>query len=303
MSMPSQSTRAVVLLVSLIVAETAAAVDPASDPAYARDVEAWRAQRLARLKADGGWLTVAGLAWLKPGPNRFGTDAANEVVLPSHGAPAHGGQFLLTEGRVTVEVAAGVTVTLAGKPVTRAALRTDAAGEPDVLALGPLTMQIIERGGRYGVRIKDNESEARRAFRGLKWYGVKPAYRVTARFAPHDKPTTIPIPSVIGVTDAMPSPGRATFELAGKTYSLDPVLEPGETRLFFIFRDATSGAATYGGGRFLYADPPKDGRVILDFNKAYSPPCAFTPYATCPLPPTQNRLSIAIEAGEMNPEH
>jgi uncharacterized protein (DUF1684 family) len=298
MSMSSQSTRVVVLLVSLIVTETAAA-----DPTYAREVELWRAQRLARLKADGGWLTVAGLAWLKPGPNRFGSDAANEVVLPKHGAPAHGGQFLLDQGRVTVEVAPGVGITLAGKPVTRTALRTDAAGEPDVLALGPLTMQLIERGPRIGVRIKDNESEARRTFRGLKWYAANPAYRVTARFVPHDKPTTIPVPSVIGITDVMPSPGRATFELGGKTVSLDPVLEPGETRLFFIFRDATSGAATYGGGRFLYADPPKDGRVVLDFNKAYSPPCAFTPYATCPLPPAQNRLSIAIEAGEMNPEH
>lgn len=296
--MPSKSTRAGVLVVSMIVGQASAAVDPA----YVKEVEAWRAQRLARLKADGGWLTVAGLAWLRPGPNRFGTDPGNEVVLPAHGAPARGGRFLLDGGYVTVEVAAGVRVTLAGAPVTRATLRTDAAGEPDVLSLGPLTMQLIERGGRTGVRIKDNESEARRSFRGLRWYPIKPEYRVTARFAPHDKPTTIAVPSIIGVTDPMSSPGRATFELAGTTYHLDPVLEPGETRLFFIFRDATSGGATYGGGRFLYADPPKDGHVVLDFNRAYSPPCAFTPYATCPLPPPQNRLASAVEAGEMNPE-
>jgi uncharacterized protein (DUF1684 family) len=119
---------------------------------------------------------------------------------------------------------------------------------------------------------------------------------------PHDEPTTIAVPSIISVTEAMASPGRVTFELGGKPYSLEPVLEPGETRLFFIFRDATSGHTTYGAGRFLYAEPPKDGRVLLDFNKAYSPPCAFTPYATCPLPPAQNRLPIAIEAGEMSPE-
>ncbi len=284
---------------SLIVAGAAVGIDPA----YLREVEAWREHRLARLTADGGWLTVAGLAWLKPGVNGFGSDPANEVVLPVGRAAAHLGQLVLDKGQVTVEVAAGAGLTLAGKPVTRTALRTDANGDPNVLAVGPLTMQIIERGGRFGVRIKDNESEARRTFRGLRWYPVKPEYRVTARFVAHDRPTTIPIASVIGVTDAMPSPGRVTFELGGKTVSLDPVLERGEKRLFFIFRDATSGHATYGAGRFLYADPPKDGRVILDFNQAYSPPCAFTPYATCPLPPPQNRLPFPIEAGELNPQH
>jgi len=273
------------------------------DPAYRREVESWRAERLVRLKADGGWLTVTGLTWLKPGVNRFGSDPANDVVLPSRGAAAHLGRFVLDKGQVTVEVAAGAGVTLAGKAVTRTALRTDANGDPDVLALGPLTVQIISRGTRSGVRIKDNESELRRNFRGLRWYPVKPQYRVTARFLPHDKPTTIPVPTIIGVTDAMPSPGRVTFELGGKTVSLDPVLEPGEKRLFFIFRDATSGSTTYGAGRFLYADPPKDGRIVLDFNKAYSPPCAFTPYATCPLPPTGNRLPIPIEAGETSAGH
>jgi uncharacterized protein (DUF1684 family) len=285
-----------VLLMSLIVAGALGI-----DPAYLREVDSWREQRLVRLKADGGWLTLAGLAWLKPGVNRFGSDPTNEVVLPSHGAAAHLGQFVLDSGQVTVDVAPGAGITLAGKAVTRTVLRTDANGDPDVLVLGPLTMQIIARGERFGVRIKDNESESRLKLHGLRWYPVKPEYRVTARFVAHGKPTTIPIPSIIGVTEAMPSPGRVTFELGGKTVSLDPVLEPGDERLFFIFRDATSGHATYGAGRFLYADPPKDGRVILDFNKAYSPPCAFTPYATCPLPPPQNRLPLPIEAGEMNP--
>ena len=153
------------------------------------------------------------------------------------------------------------------------------------------------------MRLKDLHSDFRRKFQGLKWFPVKPELRVTARFVARAKPTSLEVPSIIGVTEAMPSPGTAEFELNGKTFRLDPVLEPGASRLFFIFRDATSGHGTYGAGRFLYAEPPRDGTIVLDFNKAYSPPCAFTPYATCPLPPPQNRLPIAIEAGEMHGGH
>jgi uncharacterized protein (DUF1684 family) len=164
-----------------------------------------------------------------------------------------------------------------------------------------VTLQIIDRGGRLGVRVKDMRSEARRTFKGLKWYPVNPALRVSARFVPAAKPTTIEVPSIIGVTERMPSPGAAELEIGGKTLRLIPVLEAGESRLFFVFRDATSSRTTYGGGRFLYADPPRDGKIVLDFNQAYSPPCAFTPYATCPVPPAENRLPVSIEAGEMNP--
>jgi uncharacterized protein len=294
----------VVLLALASVAEPSAAADATkAATTYVREVEAWRAQRQARLKAEGGWLSVVGLAWLNPGANAFGADSGNEVVLPAHAAPAHAGRFLLEGGHVRVEVADGVAVTAGGKPVRRMALRTDVGGgDPDVLALGSLTLQVIERGGRYGVRIKDKDAEARRSFRGTRWYPIKPELRVIARFVPHDQPTRIDVASVIGVTEAMPSPGRAIFEIGGRKLALDPVLEPGETWLFFIFRDATSGHGTYGAGRFLYAEPPRDGQVVLDFNKAYSPPCAFTPHATCPLPPAQNRLPIAIEAGEMSPE-
>jgi uncharacterized protein (DUF1684 family) len=270
---------------------------------YRKQIEAWRAERVAKLKADGGWLTVAGLFWLAPGRNRFGAAPGNEIVLPPS-APAHAGAFVLEAGHVRVEVEPGVTITLGGKPVTRAALRSDAGGaEPDVLALGPLTMQVIDRGGRLGVRLKDMQSAARRSFKGTSWYPIDPAYRVTARFEARAKPLVMKIPTVLGTVEPMPSPGTAVFELRGKTWRLDPVLEPGETQLFFIIRDATTGHATYGGGRFLYADPPQDGRVVLDFNKAYSPPCAFTAYATCPLPPPGNRLGVAVEAGELAPPH
>ena len=270
---------------------------------YRQQIEAWRRQREERLKADDGWLTVVGLAWLKPGVNRFGSDPASDVALPTS-APPHAGLFRVDGQQVTVEVAPGVPVTFAGQPVTQRRLRSDADGaDPDVLSLGPVTMQIIERGGRLAVRVKDRDSAARRQFRGVKWYPIKPEYRIEARFVPHEKPTTIVVPSVVGIAEAMTSPGSALFEVGGRPMRHDPVLEPGSPQLFFIFRDATTGKTTYGSGRFLYADPPANGRVVLDFNKAYSPPCAYTPHATCPLPPAQNHLPVAVEAGELDPPH
>jgi uncharacterized protein len=272
---------------------------------YQREVETWRREREQRLTADDGWLTVAGLFWLKPGANRFGADKSNDIVLPDHSSPPRAGTFVLEAGRVRVEVARGVSVTLAGQPVATRELRSDTGGAapPDVIALGALTMQVIERAGRVGIRLKDMRAPARRDFKGLTWYPVDPKYRVTARFEAHAKPTTLSVPNVLGGAEQLPSPGTAWFELGGKSLRLDPVTEPGDSQLFFIFRDATSAKTTYGGGRFLYADPAIDGRVILDFNKAYAPPCAFTAYATCPLPPARNRLPVAIEAGEMAPPH
>ncbi|HMF42958.1 MAG TPA: DUF1684 domain-containing protein [Polyangia bacterium] len=286
----------------------AAAGAVAADSAYVHEIEAWQRERLQRLTADGGWLTVAGLVWLKPGPNRFGTDAANDVVLPAGSAPPRAGKFVLEGGRVRVEVEPGVAVTLAGKPVTRAALRSDAGGaEPDVLSLGALTMQIIDRGGRLGVRIKDMKNPARARFKGLHYFPIDPRYRIVATFVLHPKPVTLDVPTVLGTVERMPSPGYASFALdaapGAPHLRLDAVLEPGETQLFFIFRDRTAGKTTYGGGRFLYADPPTNGKVVIDFNRAYSPPCAFTPHATCPQPPENNRLPVAIEAGEIFAGH
>jgi uncharacterized protein (DUF1684 family) len=278
------------------------------DAAYVHEIEAWRRERLQRLTADGGWLTVAGLFWLKPGANRFGAAADNDIVLPAHSAPAQAGTFVLESGRVRVEVRPGVTVTLAGKPVTKSTLRSDAGGAtPDVLSLGALTLQIIDRGGRLGVRLKDMKSPARAKFQGLQYFPIDARFRIAARFVAHETPVTINVPNVLGMVESMPSPGYASFNIEGvpsvQPLRLDAVVEPGETQLFFIFRDATSGKTTYGGGRFLYADAPAGGKVVLDFNRAYSPPCAFTAHATCPLPPANNRLPVAIEAGEKVTRH
>jgi len=289
------------LVTSAIAAAVAA--NSAADPAYVREIETWRRERVQRLTADGGWLTVAGLVWLSPGANKFGADGSNAVVLPAHSAPPRAGTFVLEKGRVRVEVGAGVPVTLGGKPVTRAELRSDAGSDaPDVLSLGALTMQIIDRGGRLGVRVKDMKSAARASFKGLQYFPIDPRYRVVATFRPNAKPVTLKVPNVLGMVESMPSPGMAEFTIPGlpsdKPLMLHAVLEPGEKQLFFIFRDQTAGKTTYGAGRFLYADPPVDGKIVLDFNRAYSPPCAFTAYATCPMPMEQNKLRVAIEAGE-----
>ena len=269
--------------------------------AYDREISKWRAGREADLKADDGWLTLAGLFWLKEGTTSFGSDPSNGIVLPPGAAPAHAGVFTLTAGKVSVRVLDGVAVMCAGKPVTAMDLLSDNPGKPDVLSLGALRMNVIRRGDRYGIRLKDGNSAQRKAFKGLRWFPVDPAARVTAKFVPYDPPKEIDIPTVLGTTEKAKCPGYVVFRLNGQDLRLDPIQEDTDTgELFFIFRDATAGKETYPPGRFLYADAPKDGFVVLDFNKAHNPPCAYTTFATCPLPPPQNRLKVRIAAGELN---
>jgi uncharacterized protein (DUF1684 family) len=242
---------------------------------------------------------VAGLFWLKEGENRFGSDKASDIVLPPS-APAHAGVFIHHAGETRFRVEDGVAATVGGKAVSTGTLHPDTDKEDDVLKIGALTLQTIERGGRHGIRLKDMQSAQRKAFAGLRWFPVKDAYRIAARFV--SAPTIIQVPNILGQVSDMPRPGYLVFTVNGQEVRLDPVIEePGSNELFIIFRDETAPKETYGAGRFLYADMPKDGQVVLDFNKAYSPPCAFTPFATCPLPPKQNRLPVRIEAGELNP--
>ena len=273
----------------------------AAIPGYEGEIQAWRTNREARLKADGGWLTVAGLFWLKEGDNHFGSDKAAEIALPAS-APAYAGVFTLRAGETRFQLGAGVAATVGGKPASTGILHPDTTKDEDVLRIGPLTMQVIERGGRYGIRLKDMQSAQRKAFAGLHWFPVNDAYRITARFV--SAPTIIQVPNILGQVNDMPRPGYLIFTVNGQEERLDPVIEePGSNELFIIFRDETAPKETYGAGRFLYADMPKDGHVVLDFNKAYSPPCAFTAHATCPLPPKQNRLPVRIEAGGLAAGH
>ena len=275
------------------------------DAAYRAEIAKWRQEREARLKGDGGWLQVAGLFWLKDGANPFGTDPKGKIVLPAGSAPARAGVFDLRGGKVTVRMDPGVEATVDGKPVQTAALRPDVPGPADVLKVGTrLSLHVIERGGRLGIRMKDKESPLLKEFTGLRWFPVSEDRRIEARFVPYTPAKKVPVPNILGQVDDLPSPGYAVFTVGGHEVRLDPVLEePDATELFFIFRDETAKKETYPAGRFLYAALPKDGKVVLDFNKAYSPPCAFTPYATCPLPPKQNRLTVRIEAGEMRSGH
>jgi uncharacterized protein (DUF1684 family) len=225
----------------------------------------------------------AGLFWLKQGANTFGSASANDIVLPS--GPAHAGVFELHGGSVTAALAGG----------TRRSPKPDSEEPADMLRIQDLTMFVIKRGDRFGIRLRDRNSSFRREFTGLHWYPVHAAARVQARWVA--APEKIAITNIIGQTDEEISPGYAVFRWQGQEQRLQPTEEDG--KLFFVFRDLTAGKETYPAGRFLYAEMPRDGVVVLDFNKAYNPPCAFTPYATCPLPAAQNRLQVRIEAGEL----
>ena len=248
---------------------------------YTTEIEQWRRQREENLKRDGGWLSVAGLFWLHPGPNTFGHDKSNDIVLPD--GAAHAGTFELRGDKVAVK-----------KDGTERELWPDSM---DAAKVGRLSLFVIKRGDKYGIRLKDPDSEYRRKFHGIEYFPPKEEYRVTGKWV--ESPSKIPILNILGQTEHMESPGYAVFTLHGKEYHLRPVLETADAKeLFYIFRDQTSAKETYGAGRFLYSAMPKDGKVELDFNKAYNPPCAFTPYATCPLPPAENRLAVRIEAGE-----
>jgi uncharacterized protein (DUF1684 family) len=254
--------------------------------AYEAEIAQWHVQREDRLKSEGGWLTVAGLFWLHEGANPFGKDPANEIALPDGAARA--GVFDLHNGKVTVRMD-GVT-------------RELWPDSQDVVKVGRLSLLVIKRSDKFGIRLKDPDSQYRREFHGIESFPTQEAYRVTAKWVAD--PQKIPILNILGQTDSMDSPGYAEFSLGGQEYRLRPVLEaPDDKELFYIFRDQTSAKETYGAGRFLYSALPADGHVVLDFNKAYNPPCAFTPYATCPLPPPQNRLAVRIEAGERKYGH
>ena len=288
----------------LIAIPAAYVKNGAQKETFLKALEQWRRTRDSNLRRGNGWLTLVGLDWLSEGENTFGSDPANVVPLPKGKAPAKAGLFVLDHGAVKVKVASGGGVTLNGKPVSEQVLKSDAEGDPDILILGDLSFYVIKRGDRFGIRVKDSQSPVRLNFKGIASYPADPAYQVVADFIPYVTPKDVRIPTVLGTDDIMQAPGYVRFKLLGKALTLEPVIEdPKAPELFFIFRDKTTGKTTYPAGRFLYAAMPKDGKVVLDFNRSYNPPCAFTPFATCPLPPPQNRLPIAVKAGEKTYGH
>jgi uncharacterized protein (DUF1684 family) len=302
MKMPASHTCRLSIVVTLLLSLTACAqAPPPIDPAYAAEVEEWRSARLERLTADDGWLTLTGLYWLEPGENFFGSGEDNVIVLPDESVPGVAGQVVLgTEGAVTVIAAEGAVVNVNGEPITEARLNTDAAGAPDVVMAGRIHFYIIDREGRLAARVKDPEAATLTEFAGIEHFPISESFRVEARLEAYEEPKEVAVPTVLGQDTTYVAPGVLHFAIDGDYYSLEPYLSgPEDESYFLIFRDATSAVTTYGAGRFLYASAAgDDGTTVLDFNLAYNPPCAFTPYATCPLPPPQNWLLASIEAGE-----
>ncbi len=260
------------------------------------ELEKWRAEYESDVKSETGWLSIRGLFWLKPGANLVGSAADNVVVLPAEAAPARVGVITLDGKKARLAVQAGVPVAVNGKAVTETDLKTDADGKADMITLGTLSFYIIVRGEKIGVRLKDTNNPALRNFPGVHWFEPNGAFRVEARFVPYNPPKILKITNVLGDVSDVPSAGYVEFRLLGKKCRLD--VQQADDRLFVNFKDRSAGVTTYGAGRFLEPELPKNGKVMIDFNRAYNPPCAYTEFATCPLPPPQNALPVAIEAGE-----
>jgi uncharacterized protein (DUF1684 family) len=277
------------LLLSVVTCRREKAPEPFDRAAHEKDVMAWRQRRATRLQAEDGWLSLVALDRLHEGKN--------EVKLPD--GPA--GTIDLQNGKTVLEPRKDSGLTIDGKPVTGPVeLLNDADPKgPTIVKRGSAQFQIHKTYDQYAVRIKDAQSEARRNFKGLEYYPIDPKWRVVARFEPYNPKKKLAVPNVIGITGEEVSPGALVFTVNGKEHRLDAIDEQGAEDLFLIIKDQTSRDMTYPAGRYLYAKHPgPDGTTIVDFNKAYNPPCTFTPFATCPLPPPQNVLPFRIEAGE-----
>lgn len=273
---------------------------------YTHEIEQWRAARVARLTGPDGWLSLIGLDWLHDGANRVGSASDNDIVLKA--GPAHLGTVMLAaDGKVRIVLDGNSGATVDGKPVAEAALVDDmhaaAGAAPTTVRFGDASFFVIDRDGRKALRVKDSDAEARRDFAGIDYFPIDPAWRVEAEWVPFVPEHELEIGTAIGTIDRVKVPGKAVFHRDGRTFELLPYQEEPGGELFFVIADNTSGKETYGAARFLYAALPaagvaRPGRVVLDFNRAYNPPCAFTPFATCPLAPPENRLDIAVTAGE-----
>jgi uncharacterized protein len=266
----------------------------APDAAYQQSFDKWKGELTNDMKQN--WACLAGLFWLNPGENSFGSDSSNAIVFPK--GPTHAGVFDLQGKDVTVKMSSEAQATINGKPVTTAKLDSDASAKATIIEMGSLRFKVIVRGERIGIRLKDLDSDAAKNYHGPVFFPLDLLYRVTATWIPSDGKQTVDVPNVLGDVTPTPVAGTAVFKLDGQEYRLTDMGGSAAKGLFFVFNDLTSKTDTYPGGRFLETDPVSNGTVVLDFNRAYSPPCSVTPYATCPLAPKENRLAIAIPAGE-----
>jgi uncharacterized protein (DUF1684 family) len=293
--------RTALILMSLLPLSVAVPVAAASDdgssgePAYTAEIEQWRAARVERLQQPEGWLSLVGLHWLSAGAQTVGRAPDSDVVLAV--GPERLGTLTLDDGRVRLALLPDVDARIGDSDSREAELIADSAGTPTVVRFGDASFVLIERSGRFGLRVRDPKAPTRTGFTGIEHYPIDPDWRVAARFEPHPEGRTIEIASVINTLEPMANPGSLVFEIAGKEHRLEAI-DDGSGQFFIIFADRTNGRETYGPGRFVYTALPVDGLTTLDFNRAYNPPCAFNAYSTCPLPPPENRLDLAVTAGE-----
>ena len=276
----------------------------AEEPA---DWTRWRAERRESLAGEEGWLTLVALGWLDGPVTTVGADPGSDIVLPAGHSPPSLGRIELRDGAPWLVPSSGVEILLDGAPVTgELALVPDEPGPPTSLTVGPLRMHVIARAGRLGLRVKDRQSPARLGFEGPEVFPYDAAFRVVARFEPAAEGESLPIVNVLGQEIAEPLAGRLRFTLAGQELVLRATWAGStpEEGYSVMLRDATSDEGTsYGAGRYLEVEAADaNGETHLDFNYAYTPPCGYTDFATCPLPPEENTLPVAITAGERAPE-
>ncbi len=267
------------------------------DSAYLTEVEDWRTERIDALTTPTGWLSLAGLFWLKEGPNSFGASNENSMVYPAK-ASAKMGQFVLAADSVWLEAEEGVGIKANGEVTDKIGLT--GVTEPVIMEYENLSWFLLKRGGKYGIRLRDSLHEARAHFETIEHYPVDPIARIPAKLRAFEKPETLLMRNVLEMDIPYPTEGKLVFEWEGQEQAIT-VLDGGADEYFLIFADETTGEETYPSGRYLYAPKAdENGDTYIDFNKAYNPPCAFTEYATCLLPPAENRLAVAIRFGEKN---
>jgi uncharacterized protein len=271
------------------------------DEQYEQSILKWRQEVEANLRRENGWLALSGLFWLRRGTNLIGSDPGSDILLPQR-SPTCLGTFEFDGNNVTLNVQDHMTVELNGTPTKQALLDADQEDVPSFITFEDIRMVVVRRSKGIGIRVWDNQREERRTFPRREWYPIKPEYRVPASYTRFETPKIVKMPDILGAVLDEPMQGFVSFNLHGQKHEL-MVEELPDRRLFVQFMDMTNGKPTYPSGRYHYTDAHENGKVFLDFNKAYSPPCAFTDYATCTFPPQENHLKVAVEAGEIYPRH
>ncbi len=289
----------IILLVIIVMACNDKKKDPIVTEEYKKEIDDWHSKRVSNLKKETGWLNLVGLYWLKEGENTFGANELNDIVFPVDKAPEFIGKIVMKDSIITTIINKDVKVFMNKNPIKNIVMSPDISGEPTVLNINSLRWFIIKRGEKYGVRLRDLKADLLENFEGIEKFEIDEGWKINATFEKYDPPQKIMIPTILGTVEEDFSPGKLIFNINNKEYSLEPT-SSGE-RLFIVFADLTSGEESYGGGRFLYVDgPDSNNNVVLDFNKSYNPPCAFSKFATCSLPPEENKIRIRITAGEKN---